>query len=149
MQLTKHTDYAIRVLIYLNTQVDNAPLAKATDIAELFGISFNHLTKVIHHLGKAGFIQTVRGKSGGIKLAKSADLINLGNVIEVMETTLAPVNCQDPPCRLNSVCLVKPIFHKAMQAFLDELRKHSLADICIAKTNDVWKVSLDQPINLA
>ena len=68
MQLTKHTDYAIRVLIYLNTQVDQDALSKASEIASLFGISFNHLTKVIHHLGQAGFVQTVRGKSGGIKL---------------------------------------------------------------------------------
>jgi len=149
LQLTKHTDYAVRVLIYLNTQVDQTALSKANEIAELFDISFNHLTKVIHHLGKAGFIQTIRGKSGGIKLAKPAEQINLGDIIEVMETNLSPVNCQEPPCRLDSVCLAKPIFHKAMQAFLDELRKHTLADICITKSNDVWKLNLDQPVNIA
>lgn len=146
MQLTKHTDYAIRVLIYLNTQFDQASLSKATDIASLFGISFNHLTKVVHHLGQAGFIQTVRGKSGGIKLAKAAHLINLGDVIATMENTLDPINCEDPPCRLKSVCLAKPIFNKAIQAFFDELNKHTLADICLAKNNDVWKLELDSPL---
>lgn len=148
MQLTKHTDYAIRVLIYLNTQLDQKSLSKATDIASLFGISFNHLTKVVHHLGKAGFIQTVRGKSGGIKLAKPADLINLGEVVAIMENTLDPINCAEPPCRLKSVCLVKPILNKAMKAFLDELSKHTLADICLAKSNDVWKLDLNDPIQL-
>ena len=148
MQLTKHTDYAIRVLIYLNTQLEQESLSKATDIATLFGISFNHLTKVVHHLGKAGFIQTVRGKSGGIKLAKPADLINLGDVVAIMENTLDPINCAEPPCRLQSVCLVKPILNKAMQAFLDELNKHTLADICLAKSNDVWTLDLHAPIKL-
>jgi Rrf2 family nitric oxide-sensitive transcriptional repressor len=148
LQLTKHTDYAIRVLIYLNTQLEQKSLSKATDIASLFGISFNHLTKVVHHLGKAGFIQTVRGKSGGIKLAKPADLINLGEVVAIMENTLDPINCAEPPCRLKSVCLVKPILNKAMQAFIDELSKHTLADICLAKSNDVWKLDLNVPIQL-
>ncbi|MEL0659378.1 Rrf2 family transcriptional regulator [Psychromonas arctica] len=148
MQLTKHTDYAIRVLIYLNTQLEQESLSKATDIASLFGISFNHLTKVVHHLGKAGFIQTVRGKSGGIKLAKSADLINLGDVVAIMENTLDPINCSEPPCRLQSVCLVKPILNKAMQAFLDELNKHTLTDICLAKSNDVWTLELHDPLQL-
>ena len=148
MQLTKHTDYAIRVLIYLNTQFDQGSLSKATDIATLFGISFNHLTKVVHHLGQAGFIQTVRGKSGGIKLAQAAELINLGEVISMMENTLDPINCAEPPCRLKSVCLVKPIFNKAIQAFIDELNQHTLADICLAKSNDVWKLDLNNPIQL-
>ncbi|WP_160060949.1 Rrf2 family transcriptional regulator [Psychromonas sp. L1A2] len=148
MQLTKHTDYAIRVLIYLNTQLEQESLSKATDIASLFGISFNHLTKVVHHLGKAGFIQTVRGKSGGIKLAKSADLINIGEVVAIMENTLDPINCSEPPCRLQRVCLVKPILNKAMQAFLDELNKHTLADICLAKSNDVWTLDLNDPVQL-
>jgi len=148
LQLTKHTDYAIRVLIYLNTQLEQESLSKATDIATLFGVSFNHLTKVVHHLGKAGFIQTVRGKSGGIKLAKSAHLINLGEVIAVMENTLDPINCAEPPCRLQSVCLVKPILNKAMQAFLDELNKHTLADICLAKSDNVWRLDLHAPIEL-
>jgi len=143
LQLTKHTDYAIRVLIYLNTKSDQDSLCKATDVASLFGISFNHLTKVVHHLGQAGFIQTVRGKSGGIKLAKAADLINLGDVISIMENTLDPINCEDPPCRLKEVCLVKPLFNKAMQAFIDELNKHTLADICLTENNDVWKVKLN------
>lgn len=148
MQLTKHTDYAIRVLIYLNTQVDQDALSKASEIASLFGISFNHLTKVIHHLGQAGFVQTVRGKSGGIKLTRSADSINLGEVVKVMENTLDPVNCSEPPCRLNRICLVKPILNRAMQAFIDELNKHTLADICIVKTNDVWKVDLSEPVQI-
>jgi Rrf2 family transcriptional regulator, nitric oxide-sensitive transcriptional repressor len=99
-------------------------------------------------LGKAGFIQTVRGKSGGIKLAKPADLINLGEVVAIMENTLDPINCAEPPCRLKSVCLVKPILNKAMQAFIDELSKHTLADICLAKSNDVWKLDLNVPIQL-
>jgi Rrf2 family nitric oxide-sensitive transcriptional repressor len=146
LQLTKHTDYAIRVLIYLNTQVDQQSLSKATDIAALFDISFNHLTKVVHHLGKAGFIQTVRGKSGGIKLATSADLINLGEVVAIMENTLDPINCAEPPCRLKSVCLVKPILNKAMKAFMDELKKYTLADICLSKTNDVWKLTLNEAV---
>ena len=65
-----------------------------------------------------------------------------------MENTLDPVNCSEPPCRLNRICLVKPILNRAMQAFIDELNKHTLADICIVKTNDVWKVDLSEPVQI-
>jgi len=147
MQLTKHTDYAIRVLIYLEkryieTQDGKGTLSTATDIASVFNISFNHLTKVVQHLGQAGFIDTVRGKSGGVKLARAAHLINLGEVVQVMEKSLDPVNCAEPPCRLRSACLVKPILDNAMNAFIEELNKYTLADICINENNDVWQLKL-------
>jgi len=136
MQLTRHTDYAFRVLIYLCSG-DREGLSKASEIAEVFDVSLNHLAKVIHQLGKAGFITTLRGKSGGIRLARSAQEISLGAVVRAMEVTLDPINCNQPACRLKRNCRLKPILNRAMESFVATLDEYTLADVSQQDVRDL------------
>jgi len=128
MQLTRHTDYAFRVLIYLSS-TDKEGLCTVGEIAEALEVSLNHLTKVVQQLGKAGFIVTLRGKYGGIRLARSEQEISLGAVVRAMEATLDPVNCSQPLCRLKVSCRLKPILNRAMESFIDTLNEYTLEDI--------------------
>ena len=128
MQLTRHTDYAFRVLIYLSS-VEEDKLSTVGEIAEIFQVPINHLTKVVQQLGKAGFIITLRGKNGGIRLAHDPESILLGSVVRAMEATLDPVNCSQPLCRLKINCRLKPILNRAIQSFIETLDEYTLADI--------------------
>ena len=128
MQLTRHTDYAFRVLIYL-CSVDKEELSTVGEIAAVFQVPLNHLTKVVQQLGKAGFITTLRGKYGGIRLARSEQDISLGSVVRAMEATLDPVNCSQPLCRLKVNCRLKPIMNRAMESFINAMDEYTLADI--------------------
>ncbi|EGG99788.1 Nitrite-sensitive transcriptional repressor NsrR [gamma proteobacterium IMCC2047] len=128
MQLTRHTDYAFRVLIYLSS-VEEGKLSTVGEIAEIFQVPINHLTKVVQQLGKAGFIITLRGKNGGIRLAHDPESILLGSVVRAMEATLDPVNCSQPLCRLKINCRLKPILNRAIQSFIETLDEYTLADI--------------------
>jgi len=128
MQLTRHTDYAFRVLIYLCDE-NRERLVRASEIAEVFDVSLHHLSKVIHQLGRTGFIITVRGKHGGIKLAVESQEISLGAVVRAMEATLNPINCDEPECRLSPNCRLKSILNDAMEAFVNTMDKYTLADI--------------------
>lgn len=128
MQLTRHTDYSFRVLIYLCSE-PSEQLAKASEIAEVFDVSLNHLSKVIHQLGKAGFITTLRGKYGGIRLARPSQEISLGAVVRAMEVTLDPINCNQPVCRLRTNCRLKSILNQAMESFVCTLDDYTLADV--------------------
>ncbi len=130
MQLTKHTDYAFRVLIYL-ASLPGTDLVKIQDVADLFDISRNHMMKIVNKLARAGFIQSVRGNQGGIRLGAVAESINLRQVIELMETTLAPVNCYEPLCKLEQNCRLKGILFQAQADYLSSVEKYSLADIML------------------
>lgn len=128
MQLTKHTDYAFRVLIYLALK-PNAKLATIQEIAEYFDISRNHIMKIVQKLANAGFVQSIRGKQGGIKLGKAADDINLRTIIELMEATLKPIDCTSQPCKLNPDCGLKSILFTGQKKYLDYVGQYNLADI--------------------
>lgn len=128
MQLTKHTDFSLRVLIFLSLQEDSS-LVTIDDIASNFRILKNHLTKVVHQLAKQGFIKTLRGKNGGICLAHSPDRMNLGEIIKAMEANIEVVNCETPTCPLVNHCELKGILNEAQQAFFTTLEQYSLADI--------------------
>lgn len=129
MQLTHYTDYSLRVLIFLSLQGDEQRIT-ITDIAEHFSIPRNHLVKVVHRLGLLGYIETTRGKNGGIRLALPADQISIGQVVRQMEATLDVVNCQAPsPCPIRSGCQLKSILNLATDAFLEVLDQYTVADL--------------------
>jgi Rrf2 family nitric oxide-sensitive transcriptional repressor len=129
MQLTLHTDYALRVLIYLTQQRED--LATISEISDFYKISRNHLVKVVHHLAGSGFIQTTRGKHGGMKLAREPMRISIGDVVRKMEPNFDIVECFDkasPDCVVTSVCKLKSVLQQAGEEFLGVLDGFSLAD---------------------
>jgi len=130
MRLTVHTDYALRMLIYLAVKDDG--LATIAEIADRYAISQNHLMKVANHLGEAGFITTVRGKGGGLRLARPADRINLGAVVRRAEPDMTLVPCFTPgdtSCRIGPACGLPPILLEAREAFLAVLDRYTIADL--------------------
>jgi len=129
MQLTQHTDYSLRVLIYLSLQP--ARLCTITEIADFYGISRNHLVKVVHKLGLLGYIETVRGKHGGLRLARPAADITIGEVARSTEPNLNIAECFDRDtnqCSITEVCRLKTILQQARTAFMQTLDGYTIAD---------------------
>jgi len=128
MQLTKHTDYAFRVLIYLSGL---KPQDKATigQIAEAYNISKSHLMKIVNTLAANGYINATRGKSGGIQLAKPSSDIYLSEIVVLMEPTLKAVNCVESQCSITATCELQHVLAKASNAFVHSLKSVSLAEI--------------------
>ncbi len=129
MQLTRYTDFGIRTLMYLALSPERETLFRISEITEVFELSPNHVSKIIHHLGKEGYLVTVRGKSGGFRLAKPAKEINMGTLIRVLENSLAPIDCSKPYCRFTSACQLKGILAEAVDAYLSVLDRYTLADV--------------------
>lgn len=129
MKLTQHTDFSLRLLIFLSLQ-NKGELVTIDHVVEHFLILKNHLTKIVNKLSKLGYINTVRGKNGGICLAKAASEINLSEVVKAMEANIEVVNCNTPACPLTNNCELKHILDDAQQAFFSALAQHTLADIC-------------------
>lgn len=142
MQLTRYTDYSLRVLIFASLKESDERIT-ISDIAEHFQISRNHLLKVVHNLSKIGLLKTTRGKGGGIALGRPADQINIGEVIRRVESNLDIVDCDEPPCPIQSACKLKGILTEAVQAFLDVLDKYTLADLL--QSPDLLKPLLHYP----
>ena len=128
MQLTKQTDYAVRALIYLS-QHSGGELIQIKQICEFYDISANHLSKVILMLVNYGYVHSVRGKGGGVRLAVAASEINLAQVVRDCEPSLAVVNCDVPMCRINASCKLKGFLQAATQAFLSVLDNYTLEDL--------------------
>jgi Rrf2 family nitric oxide-sensitive transcriptional repressor len=130
MKLTTFTDYSLRVLIYLAT----GPERRATiaEIAAAFDVSENHLVKVVHHLGKCGWLATVRGKGGGMELARPPSRINVGEVVREAEGTAVVAECfadTDSHCVIASSCRLKGVLAEAVKAFYAVLDRYTLADL--------------------
>lgn len=124
MRLTRYSDYAMRVLIYLAARDDR--LGSIGEIARTYDISHNHLMKVVHDLGKAGFIVTVRGRNGGIRLARPASEINLADVIRHTEESFELADCAN--CFIMPACGLTCILDEAMRAFMRVFESYTLAD---------------------
>lgn len=128
MRLTKHTDYAFRVLIYL-ASIPPDRLATVQEIAERFDVSRSHIMKVVQKLAAANIVHASRGQHGGIRLGQAKEAINLRAVIELMEATLAPVNCDEPLCIIKKNCLLKNILFDAQRHYLEFVEQYTLADL--------------------
>lgn len=130
MQLSKFSDYALRVLIYLAGQPGE--LSTIDEISERYAISKDHLRKVVHNLVQSGWITSRRGRGGGLSLAMPPADISIGMVIRSTEDNLAIVECFNSAtdtCQISGVCRLSGMLDEALQAFLSVLDKYSLADI--------------------
>jgi Rrf2 family nitric oxide-sensitive transcriptional repressor len=128
MHLTRQTDFAIRTLVYLAAKPPE-DLVQVRQICDLFEISSNHLPKVVNKLANLGYIESQRGRGGGIRLGRKMQDINIGEVVRDMEPTLSPVNCYEPHCVLLPNCRFKAVLADASTAFIDTIEKYTLADL--------------------
>ena len=130
MRLTSYTDYALRSLIFLGLNRDR--LVTIQDIADLHGISKNHLMKVVHQLGLSGMVETMRGRNGGLRLNREPAEINIGEVVRNTETDFFMAECFDRDsnsCVYAPSCTLKAVLGSATAAYLAVLDGVTLDDL--------------------
>lgn len=135
MQLTRFTDYSLRVLMYL--AIHNERRCTVKEVAEFYGVSQNHLVKVVHNLAQLGYIESSKGKGGGISLLKAPEQMNLKDLVLELEPSLTLVECFDDStntCRIAGNCGLKGILQQAMSAMINHLDGFTVADTLTAFT---------------
>ncbi|MBM4762860.1 Rrf2 family transcriptional regulator [Bacillus sp. B15-48] len=135
MRLTNYTDFSLRVLIYLALKSKDE-LSTIKEIADSYKISKNHLMKIIHELGQLGYIETIRGRNGGIRLAKHPVDINIGEVVSKTEEDFPIVDCFSEGgnyCVISPACKLKHVLYEALQEFINVLKTYTLEDLIINK----------------
>lgn len=137
MRLTSYTDYSLRVLLFLSLRSGDR-LSNINEISEAYKINRNHLTKIIHELGKLGYVETIRGRNGGVRLKKAPEEINIGEVVRRTEEDFYLLDCFDANqanvCVLTPVCRFKSVLNEALRAFFEVLDQYTLADIASNKS---------------
>ncbi|HUN53100.1 MAG TPA: Rrf2 family transcriptional regulator [Candidatus Sulfotelmatobacter sp.] len=129
MRLTLHTDFALRVLIQVG--INDGALTTIDGIAKGFGISKNHLMKVVNDLSQKGYLDTVRGRNGGIRLMRKPSEINVGQVVRETEGQLEILGClhQTGYCRIEPACVLRGVVQDAADAFISVFDRYTLADL--------------------
>ncbi len=130
VRLTVYTDFSLRLLMYLAARGDG--VSTIGDVADAYRIPKNHLTKVAHQLGRAGYIMTVRGKGGGLRLGRPPSQIRLGDIVREAEPDMALVPCFEPicsPCPIVPACGLRGALRQAQSAFLEVLDRYTLAEL--------------------
>ena len=140
MYLTQHTDYGLRVLVY--TAINDDTLVNIGTIAETYNISKSHLMKVVTSLVKGGFLVSVRGKGGGLRLADVPEKINIGAVVRHLEP-MQVVECMSDnnECLITPSCRLTGIITGAIKAFFNHLDQYSLQDLLDKPTYDILYTS--------
>lgn len=131
MQLSRFTDFALRTLIL--AALNGERRTTIGEVATRYGISKDHVRKVVHQLSRLGFLEGTRGRGGGIRLGMPADRIRIGDVVRGTETNFAMAECQQAAtecrCPIDGVCRLTGMLRGAADAFLGELDRHTLADV--------------------
>lgn len=125
MKLTRYTDYSLRVLLYLGARDDR--LSSIADISRAYAISQNHLMKVVNNLVRTGYLSSVRGRFGGVRLAREPAEINVGDLVRQTEDGFKLVDCAD--CIIAPACVLNGVLDEAVDAFMAVLNRYSLADL--------------------
>ena len=150
MHLSKFTDYSLRVLIYLATEPDR--MSTITEISDRYDISKEHLRKIVHHLAQRGWIDSRRGRGGGLLLAKKPQDIPIGAVIRATEEDLVIVECFDPArdtCQISGVCRLSGMLQEALAAFVAVLDRYTLQDVVAGQVALLARLGLsptDEPL---
>ncbi|MBI2959565.1 MAG: Rrf2 family transcriptional regulator [Betaproteobacteria bacterium] len=134
MRLTTFSDYSLRVLIYLG--VNEGQRSTVEQIARAYGISRNHLMKVVHYLSQAHYIETTRGKGGGMRLGRAPEKINIGALVRATEENHKLVECFDrnaSECRIEPACVLRGVLGRALEAFFRALDQYTLADLLASR----------------
>ena len=140
MQLTRFTDFGLRLMMYLSAPAREQPVTVA-EVAERFDISRHHLNKVVQRLAQLGWVHTSRGKGGGLALAHPPAHYRLGEVIRALEDHSSLLDCAEPPCALHGHCGLKPLLDQAQEAFYAALDQHTLADTHVPATQKIlWRM---------
>lgn len=129
MRMTSHTDYALRMLVYVAMRPGRT--CTVDDVAKTYGLSRNHLLKVAQRLGRLGYVETIRGRAGGVRLGAPADSINIGALVRATEEDFSVVEClqkRESGCIISPACKLKGMFSEATAAYLAVLDKYTLAD---------------------
>lgn len=136
MRLTQHTDYSLRVLMYL--ALNPTKLVTIQEVSEKHQISRNHLMKVVQRLSHGEFITSVRGQGGGMRLQRYAGDIALGDVVQFMEPDFSVVECfrEENQCVITPACRLKGLLSEALEQFLAQLNRYSLEDLVQGKRRD-------------
>jgi Rrf2 family nitric oxide-sensitive transcriptional repressor len=134
MRLTFSTDYALRLLMFVGLETEH--LVTIEEVADRFGISKNHLMKVAYQLGQAGYLETIRGRNGGLRLGKVPSQIVVGEVVRRMEPDFAVVECQNPAgyCKIAPCCTLRSAMGEAVRAFLEKLDEYTLEELLRPKS---------------
>lgn len=143
MRLTDYTDYALRVLMFCAAHPERS--VTIAELAEHHGISKNHLMKVVNDLARQGFLQTTRGRGGGLRLLKPAQEIRIGDVVRASETDFKMVECFDASantCTLTPHCQLKGVIQSAQRSFMAELDRATLADVITAPTSELQTITV-------
>ena len=144
MQLKKYTDYGLRVLIYLGAKKQTR-LVTIDELSRTFSAPRNHLNKVIHQLGKEGFIETRRGKNGGFQMAMAADEIRLDHLIRRLEGDEYWIDCHNPKCAIFPVCELKTIINEGKEVFYRHLSQYTIASL-VKQPKDIqilWQTEVE------
>jgi Rrf2 family transcriptional regulator, nitric oxide-sensitive transcriptional repressor len=144
MRLTFSTDYALRLLMLVG--LESQRLVTIEEVADRFGISKNHLMKVAYQLGQAGYLETVRGRNGGLRLGKPPGQIGVGEVVRKIEPDFAVVECQNPAgyCKIAPCCMLRSAMVEAVRAFLEKLDEYTLQDLLRPKPKLRHLLGVDQ-----
>jgi len=146
LKLTVFTDYSLRVLVFLATRPERR--ATIAEIGAAYGISTNHLTKVVHHLGRRGWVRTVRGRGGGLALAGPPGDIRIGSVVRDTEGIAQPADCfagDRGGCAIASCCRLRGVLAEAAQAFYSVLDRYTLEDVSRNRDDLAAVLHLRQP----
>ncbi|MYL44385.1 Rrf2 family transcriptional regulator [Virgibacillus halodenitrificans] len=131
MNLKKYTDYGLRVLIFTGMKKEGE-LASIKEISSVYNISTHHLGKIVHQLTKLELVESIRGRNGGIRLAKPADEMNVGRIVRMLESDFTILECFDKEtnhCVISPGCTLKHALNKALHAFLKVLDEYTIADL--------------------
>ena len=136
MRLTRFSDIGLRVLIYLVGAGERRPHVTVAEIGSQFDIPVNHLVKVVGHLARAGWIEAIRGRNGGLRLNADPSRLRIGAVVRELEGAEELVDCEGTNCRLSMDCHLRRALAAGMQAFYDTLDSYTLADVTQGGTGE-------------